>query len=338
MAARRFLPGRTPQGKVGVLLVNLGTPDAPTPRAIRRYLREFLWDPRIVEIPRLLWWLILNLAVLPLRAGRAARAYKRIWTEQGSPLMVHSLALGAAVARRLGDSRAVVETAMRYGSPSVAQGLARLREEGIGRLLVLPLYPQYASASTATAYDAVGAELRRWRYVPPVTLLGDYHDQPAYIDAVAASIAAHRAAHGDSGFLLFSFHGLPEESRREGDPYRDQCQRTAALVAQALGLAAAQWAMAFQSRFGRNEWLKPYCVEFLAELPKRGIRAVDVVCPGFAVDCLETLDEIAHENRRVFLAAGGETYHYVPALNAEPAHAALLAELLRPYLAGAVKA
>lgn len=330
--APRFLPGHTPQAQFGVLLVNLGTPDAPTSCAIRRYLREFLWDPRMVEIPRVLWWLILNVFILPLRAGHVARAYGRVWTGQGSPLKSHSLALGDALGRYFQQDNVRVETAMRYGSPSVAEGLARLREAGAARLLVLPLYPQYASHSTATVYDAVGAELRRWRYVPPVTLLGDYHDYPAYINAVATSIATYRVTHGDSGFLLLSFHGLPEISRQGGDPYHDQCQRSAALIAEALGLVPSQWSIAFQSRFGRAEWLKPYCVEFLTELPKRGIRAVDVACPGFAVDCLETLDEIAHENRQVFLAAGGERYRYVPALNADPAHVALLAALLAPQL------
>lgn len=328
----RFLPGYAPSERVGVLLANLGTPDAPTPRAVRRYLREFLWDPRMVELPRALWWLILHLGILPWRAGKAAKAYGRIWQPGGSPLRVHSLALGEALQRHLEDRGVVVASAMRYGEPSIAAGLSRLREAGVGRLLVLPLYPQYASASTATVYDAVGAALRRWRYVPPLSWLGDYHAHPAYIQAVAGSIAAYRAAHGDSGFLLLSFHGLPEASRRSGDPYHDQCQRSAALIAQALGLSAQQWGIAFQSRFGRAQWLQPYCVDVLAELPRRGIRALEVACPGFAADCLETLDEIAHENRQVFLDAGGETYRYVPALNADPAHVALLAALLEPYL------
>lgn len=329
----RFLPGHTPQqGRVGVLLVNLGTPDAPTSWAVRRYLREFLWDPRMVELPRPLWWLILHLGILPWRAGRAAKAYGRIWQADGSPLRSHTLALGEALQRRLVGQNVVVVTAMRYGKPSIAEGLAQLREAGVGRLLVLPLYPQYASASTATVYDAVGETLRHWRYVPPLALLGDYHAHPAYIQAVAGSIVAYRAAHGDSGFLLLSFHGLPEASRRSGDPYYDQCQRSAALIAQVLGLSASQWGVAFQSRFGRAEWLQPYCVDVLAKLPQRGVRAVDVACPGFATDCLETLDEIAHENRQVFLAAGGETYRYVPALNAGPAHVGMLAALLHPYL------
>ncbi|TAN51129.1 MAG: ferrochelatase [Methylococcaceae bacterium] len=328
-----FQPGHTPQAITGVLLVNLGTPEAPTPRAIRRYLREFLWDPRMVELPRWIWWLVLNLLILPLRAKRVAQAYGQVWRHgQGSPLKVHSMALAVALARHFAGEAVCVEMAMRYGHPSVAQGLARLREAGVGRLVVLPLYPQYASASTATVYDAVGAALRGWRYVPPVTLLGDYHAHPAYIAAIAAGIAAHRAAHGDSGHLLLSFHGLPDVSRRQGDPYHDQCLRSAGLIAEALGLQSAQWSIAFQSRFGRAEWLKPYCVDVLKELPQRGVRAVDVVCPGFAVDCLETLQEMAEENRRVFLAAGGEAYHYIPALNESPAHVALLATLLKPYL------
>ncbi len=280
--------------------------------------------------------------VVDSESGRAAVAGRALGASLQTHLDRAGLSLdgplvgaGAALGRRLGPNGAAVEVAMRYGTPSIADGLAQLREAGAERLVVLPLYPQYASPSTATVYDAVGAELSRWRYVPPVVLLGDYHDHPAYIEAVAASIASFRAKHGDSGFLLFSFHGLPEASRREGDPYHDQCHRTAVLVAQSLGLASDQWGLAFQSRFGRNEWLKPYCVEYLAELPKRGVRAVDMVCPGFAVDCLETLDEIAHENRQVFLDAGGETYQYVPALNAESVHVDLMAELFRPFLESA---
>lgn len=330
--APRFLPGYKAEDTLGVLLVNLGTPDEATPRAVRRYLREFLWDPRMVEIPRMLWWLILHLVILPLRPRRSARAYSRIWTQSGSPLMANSLALGEALGRHLQGDSVVVTTAMRYGSPSVAQGLSRLREARVGRLLVLPLYPQYSSTSTATVYDAVSAELRRWRFVPPTFFLGDYHAHPAYINAVAASIAAQRKAHGDSGFLLFSFHGLPEASRQAGDPYYDQCLCSASLIAQALGLAASQWDVAFQSRFGRAEWLKPYCVEVLADLPKRGVSAVDVVCPGFVVDCLETLDEIAYENRQVFMAAGGKSYRYLSALNADQSHVLLLTKLLRPCL------
>lgn len=324
----RFRDGYPPEEKTGVLLVNLGTPARPIAGAVRRYLDEFLTDPRVVELPRFLWRIVLKLFILPLRAGKSARAYQRIWMEEGSPLLVLSQSLAAKVRQNLGEDYEVV-LGMRYGQPSIPEALEILRQARVGRLLVLPLYPQYAAATSGSTFDAVARVLQGWRYVPSLTFVSDYHDHPAYIDALAETI--RRARQGDDAppYLLFSFHGLPERSRTLGDPYADQCRRTAEAVVGRLGLAAARWGLAFQSRFGRAEWLKPYCVDALRELAARGVTAVDVVCPGFAVDCLETLDEIALEYRRIFLDGGGERFRYLPCLNDTDAHADLLVRLLR---------
>ncbi|HLF96956.1 MAG TPA: ferrochelatase [Methylococcaceae bacterium] len=323
---RRFVDGYAPGGKTGVLLVNLGTPARPSASAVRGYLSEFLSDPRVVELPRWLWQIVLNGFILPLRAGKSARAYRRIWMQEGSPLLVLSRSLTAKVRQRLGENYEVV-LGMRYGRPSIPEALEALRQARVGRLLVLPLYPQYAAATTGSTFDAVARVLQNWRYVPSLSLVSDYHDHPAYLRALAEGI--RRAREGDDApYLLFSFHGLPERSRTLGDPYADQCRRTAEGVAERLGLPATRWGLAYQSRFGRAEWLKPYCVDALRELAARGVTAVDVVCPGFAVDCLETLDEIARENRRIFLDAGGERFRYLPCLNDTDAHAELLAGLL----------
>jgi ferrochelatase len=322
--------------RAGVLLVNLGTPEAPTPAALRRYLGEFLWDPRVVEIPRPIWWLILHLFVLRIRPRKSAKAYRKIWTEQGSPLRVFTQDLGRAVQQAMAEScdgAAIVETAMRYGEPSIRNGLERLRQAGVRRIVILPLYPQYAAPSTGSAFDAVARTVESWRYIPELGFISDYHANRGYIDRVAASIRQYRAASGKAHYLLFSFHGLPERSRAQGDPYYDQCRRTARLLAESLALADADWALVFQSRFGAQKWLQPYCVDFLKELPGRGIREVDVVCPGFAVDCLETLEEIAMTNRDFFFAAGGTDYRYIPALNATPEHAKVLAGIVLDRLA-----
>jgi ferrochelatase len=314
-----------------VVLVNLGTPEAPTPKAVRRYLAEFLGDPRVVELPRLLWWPVLHGIILRVRPQKSARAYAAIWTEQGSPLLVYSLGLADALRAELGrrsGREAVVELAMRYGQPSIAGQLARLKAQGINRFLILPLYPQYSSPSTGTVFEAVTRAVGRWRHTPELRFIGDYHDHPGYIKAIADSIRRYWEANGRSGLLLLSFHGLPEKSRRLGDPYYDQCQASARLIAQALELADGEWQVVFQSRFGPARWLQPYCVDVLKALPGRGRKEVDVVCPGFAVDCLETLEEIAIANRAVFMEAGGSRYRMIPALNDSPGQAALLADLV----------
>lgn len=321
---------------LGVLITNLGTPDAPTPRALRRYLAEFLWDPRVVEIPRSLWWLILHGVILRTRPRRSARLYEKIWTEAGSPLLVHSQRQAQALAALLHMRFAgPVEVAlgMRYGNPSIEQGLLQLRAANAQRILVLPLYPQYSAAATASTFDAVSAVLQRWRWLPELRMVNHYHDDPGYITALAESIDAFWREHGRGDRLLFSFHGIPKRSLLAGDPYHCECHKTARLVAEALGLDDAAWQVTFQSRFGRAEWLQPYTSETLHMLPVRGIKRVDVVCPGFAADCLETLEEIEHENRAVFMQAGGAEYHYIPALNDRPAHIEALAELVARHTA-----
>ncbi|MCU0734503.1 MAG: ferrochelatase [Methylotetracoccus sp.] len=326
--------------KTAVLLVNLGTPDAPTVPAVRRYLREFLSDPRVVEIPRVAWWFILNVFILPFRAAKSAHAYRTIWTDKGSPLLVYTTDLGVALQEHLVRDRGglmdlEVGVAMRYGHPSVAEQLDSLHRRGFGKVLVIPLYPQYAAATTASIFDAVFDTVRKWRRIPDLQLIGDYHADTAYIDAVASSIGQFWKARGDTGKLLFSFHGLPERSRALGDPYYDQCHASANSIAQKLGLEPTRWQLVFQSRFGPAEWLKPYCVDVLAELPRAGCQDVDVVCPGFAVDCLETLEEIAIANREVFLKAGGRNYRYIPALNSGPLHVSMMSKLIQRELGSA---
>lgn len=331
----------SPQGHLesrcptGVLLANLGTPDAPTKAALRRYLKEFLWDPRVVELPRGLWWVILNGLVLRIRPSRSAHAYSRIWTNEGSPLLVNArrqqAALSEALRGRLGEGIAV-ELGMRYGAPSIPAALQALRSKGVERLLVLPLYPQYSAATTASTFDGVAQTLRRWRYLPEVHMINHYYDHPGYIQAVANSIREHWNRNGRAQRLLMSFHGMPKRSMEAGDPYYHECQRSAALIAAALKLTKEQWYVAFQSRFGLAEWLRPYTIETLKEWGRSGVKSADVVCPGFSADCLETLEEIAMLNREVFLGAGGETYYYIPALNDRADHIGALADLVTDYL------
>lgn len=318
-------------GRTGVLLVNLGTPEAPTPAAVRRYLREFLSDPRVVEVPRALWWVVLRLAVLPFRPRKSAAGYRMIWTERGSPLLTTTEELRDLLVRKTGwNGRIQVEVAMRYGSPSIPAKLEAMRGK-IDTLIVLPLYPQYSAATTGSAFDAVSAVLRSWRRVPGLHFIDAYHREPGYLQAIASHIRTFWQERGRPERLLFSFHGLPRRCVELGDPYAAQCQETAWRVADRLGLAEPGWQLVYQSRFGRAEWLQPDCLEVLRELPKQGVRRVDVVCPGFAVDCLETLEEIAIRNREEFLQAGGVEYRYIPALNASPEHVDLLAGLIERY-------
>jgi ferrochelatase len=314
-----------------VVLVNLGTPDAPDTPAVRRYLAEFLSDPRVVELPRWKWWPILHGIILRFRPRRSAHAYQQVWTEGGSPLLLHSEALMAAVGAKLSAIAAgpvLVRSAMRYGRPALGAVLRELQAANVRRILVLPMYPQYSGTTTGSVFDALADELRTWRWIPELAFVSDYYRHPGYAEAVADAIRRHWAAQGRR-HLLFSFHGIPERYLHAGDPYHCQCHGTARRVAERLGLGEGDWTIAFQSRVGREPWLRPYTDETLSALPARGIRAVDVVCPGFAVDCLETLEEIAVENRDRFFAAGGEQYGYVPCLNASDEHAALVAQLVR---------
>jgi ferrochelatase len=323
--------------ELGVLLTNLGTPDSPSPRDVRRYLKQFLWDPRVVELPRPLWWLVLNLVILNTRPRRSAKAYAKVWTDAGSPLLVIARKQHAALQNSLDERLGVpvkVALAMCYGNPSIAAGLAELRDAGVRRVLVLPLYPQYSATSSAAIFDAVTAELRGWRAVPELRFINDYYAHPAYITALADSVRVFQAEHGVPEKLLMSFHGIPQEYADKGDPYPCQCEVTADLLAKQLGLAQPQWQFSFQSRLGPKDWLKPYTDHTLESLAGNGVRDVQVICPGFSADCLETLEEIAMENRDVFLEAGGENYRYIPCLNDQPDHIGMLAQLVEQHLQG----
>ena len=332
----RFSAGSIPHDhaageRIGVLVTNLGTPDAPTPTAVRRYLAEFLADPRVIELPRWVWRMILHGVVLRIRPRRSARAYASIWTAGGSPLLVHSRAIAGALEahwaqRRPG--RVAVALGMRYGAPSVPEALHALRDAGAVRLVVLPLYPQYSGATGGSTFAAVAGVLSGWRRVPALHFIDHYHDDPGYVGALAASIEAMWSEEGRPDRLLFSFHGLPRRCLDAGDPYHCECHKTARLVAGALALEPGAWRVAFQSRVGRGEWLRPYTDETLVEWGREGLGRVDVVCAGFSADCLETLEEIAIRGRESFIAAGGGTLRYIPALNADDAHVAALAVLV----------
>jgi ferrochelatase len=326
----------TPES-LGVLMLNLGTPDAPTPTAVRRYLAEFLKDPRVVEIPRPLWWLILHGVILRVRPSRSARAYQAVWTDRGSPLLDvaqrQATGLQERLVQRFGKGLRV-ELGMRYGNPSVAEALGRLKQANVRRLLVLPLYPQYSGTTTASVFDAVTDELSTWRWLPELRFINHYHDNPAYISAVAESIRTAWAEHGEPERLLFSFHGIPKRYFMAGDPYHCHCHKTARMVVEQLGLAEDRWLVSFQSRVGRDEWLQPYTDETLKLWGSDGVKSVHVIAPGFSADCLETLEEIDVENRGYFLESGGESYHYIPCLNDDPAHLDMMVGLVEQHTAG----
>ncbi len=313
----------------GVLLVNLGTPDAPTPAAIRPYLREFLSDRRVVDLPRWLWLPVLYGVILPLRPRTLAPMYARIWRADGSPLLAITRELRAALASAL--SMPVAE-GMRYGRPGIAAGAAELREVGVERLVVLPLYPQYSDTTTASAFDGVDQALRALGWQPQQQRIEEYHADEHYIAALAGSVREHWSAHGRGERLLMSFHGIPERYVARGDPYGGQCQETARRLAAALQLAGGDWQLCYQSRVGKAAWLGPYTDEVIPQLARDGMRRLDVICPGFAADCLETLDEVAIRYAGAFVAAGGEALRYVPALNARPAHVDALARRVRAHL------
>lgn len=317
-----------------VVLVNLGTPQAPTAPAVRAYLREFLSDRRVVDLPRVLWWPLLNLVILPLRCARVARKYAQVWMADGSPLAVLTRRLAQAVQSQCPQLRVV--DAMRYGEPALAQVLHRLRGDGIRRIVVVPLYPQYSTTTTASVQDVVAQVTREWAAAPgapatQVRTIQEYSQEPGWIEAVADTIRAHRAQHGNPAHMLFSFHGLPQRLADAGDPYPVQCQASARAIAAALGLADDAWSLTYQSRFGREKWLEPATTDMLAELARKGVRRVDVVAPGFAVDCLETLEEVAEELAGEFRGRGGEL-RYIPCLNDSPAHAAVLAAIAQREL------
>ncbi len=327
----------TPE-KTAVLLINLGTPDAPTPTAVRRYLKEVLGDPRVVEMWQPLWWLILNGIILNTRPRQSAKKYQSIWLAEGSPHKVHTerqtTLLQGYLREKLGSMPLVVDYAMRYGSPSIADVLGGLREQNCQRILLVPLYPQYAASTVATAYDAVFQELQNMRNMPALRCIKHFHDHPGYIKACARNINDYWMKHGRPDKLVMSFHGLPRKTLDQGDPYHCECQKTGRLIAEELGLKQDQYLITFQSRFGRAAWLQPYTATTLKQLGTQKTRRVDVVCPGFVADCLETLEEIAMEVRAEFLRAGGAEYHYIPCLNERADWMLALADIVANNLQG----
>ncbi|GLQ93929.1 ferrochelatase [Dyella acidisoli] len=330
-------PSYDQPAQAGVLLVNLGTPDAPTARALRPYLAEFLGDPRVIEYPRWLWWLILHGVILRIRPARSAHAYARIWTPEGSPLRAGSEKLAAALQvklRQLAQGPIRVRLAMRYGEPSVRKQIEQMQRDGVRRLLVLPLYPQYSGTSTGSVIDAVADTIKQLRWPPELRIVNDYHDDDGHIEALAQSIERWWAQHGRGDKLLLSFHGIPQRYVDAGDPYFHQCNATAQSLRKRLGLDESQLVLSFQSRVGREPWLHPYTDETVKRLAREGIKRLDVACPGFAVDCLETLEEIAMQNSEFFTAAGGEALRYIPALNDSDEQVGSLASLVLRHAQG----
>lgn len=318
--------------KSAVLLVNLGTPSEPSEKAVKRYLKEFLWDKKVVGIPRLIWWFILHFVVLRTRPKESAKAYQKIWTDEGSPLMVNSKKVSEKLQAYIDQrkpGRYEVVLGMRYGEPSIKAALMKIKNLAVDDVILLPLYPQFATSSSCTAcsatHDAIhalGLEAK------PVNTILDYHNNRQYIQALAASVKKHWEQHGQSDCLVMSFHGVPEYTIKKGDPYQTHCENTAQLLAQALRLKPDQWRLVYQSRFGRAKWIEPYCVDVLQALPQEGVKNIDVICPGFACDCLETLEEIEMQNKDIFMQAGGESYRYIPALNDDIDHIAALYDVL----------
>ncbi|MGX8859584.1 ferrochelatase [Klebsiella pneumoniae] len=317
------------QTKTGILLANLGTPDAPTPGAVKRYLRQFLSDKRVVDTSRLLWWPLLRGVILPIRSPRVAKLYQSVWMEEGSPLMVYSRLQQQALAARLPDTP--VALGMSYGSPSLASAVDDLLAQGVEHIVVLPLYPQYSCSTVAAVWDELARILAKKRAIPGISFIRDYAEHPDYIHALAASVRASFAVHGEPDLLLLSYHGIPQRYANQGDDYPQRCRDTTRELVSALGLPPERVMMTFQSRFGREPWLTPYTDETLKMLGEKGTKHIQVLCPGFAADCLETLEEIAVQNREIFLEAGGKQYEYIPALNADAAHIEMMVNLTAPY-------
>lgn len=315
--------------KIGVLITNLGTPDEPTYFALRRYLREFLSDPRVIEYNKAVWWVILNFIILTFRPFRSAANYRTVWTKEGSPLLLitkdQQKKLGEYLAERF-PGQFEVALGMRYGNPSIKSGVEELLRKNVDRLLVIPLYPQYAAATTGSTFDAVADVLKTVRSVPEFQFLTRYHDEPAFIEALTDSIKKVWDRNGRPDKLIFSYHGIPKRYFLNGDPYHCHCRKTSRLVAEKLGLKSEEYLTCFQSLFGKEEWLKPYTINTVEELAKEGLKKLDVICPGFSADCLETIEEIDGENRHAFLENGGEQFRYIPALNAEDGFISFLGE------------
>lgn len=316
--------------KTGILLANLGTPDAPTPEAVKRYLRQFLSDKRVIDIPRLWWWPLLHGVILPTRSPRAAKHYQSVWTAEGSPLMVYSRQQQQALAQRLPDTP--VALGMSYGAPALADAVEELLAQKVEHIVVLPLYPQYSCTTVGAVWDELARILARKRAIPGISFIRDYAEDDRYIQALAASARAAFAVHGEPDLLLLSFHGIPQRYADEGDDYPQRCRATTNALIFALGICPEKVMMTYQSRFGRQPWLTPYSEETMKMLGEKGVQHLQVMCPGFSVDCLETLEEIAVEGREIFLAAGGRKYEYIAALNATPQHIEMMLQLVRPWL------
>ncbi|CNF52911.1 ferrochelatase [Yersinia pseudotuberculosis] len=315
------------QSKPGVLIVNLGTPDAPTSKAIKRYLAEFLSDRRVVDTSPLLWWPLLHGVILPLRSPRVAKLYQSVWMEEGSPLLVYSRRQQKALAARMPDIP--VELGMSYGSPNLPEAIETLLAQGVTNLVILPLYPQYSCSTSAAVWDAVARVLKGYRRLPSISFIRDYAEHPAYISALKQSVERSFAEHGQPDRLVMSFHGIPKRYAQLGDDYPIRCEDTSRALRAALPLPAEKIIMTYQSRFGREPWLTPYTDETLKSLPSQGVKHIQLICPGFSADCLETLEEIKEQNREFFLHAGGEKFEYIPALNDDEGHIALLEQLIR---------
>ncbi|QKN82997.1 ferrochelatase [Scandinavium goeteborgense] len=317
------------QTKTGILLANLGTPDAPTPEAVKRYLRQFLSDSRVVDTPRALWWPILRGVILPLRSPRVAKLYQSVWMDEGSPLMVYSRQQQQALAKRLPDTPVVL--GMSYGSPSLASAVEELLTHNVDHIVVLPLYPQYSCSTVAAVWDELARILATKRHIPGVSFIRDYADDDDYIQALVSSAKASFAEHGEPDVLLLSYHGIPQRYADEGDDYPQRCRDTTRELASALDISPDKVMMTYQSRFGREPWLTPYTDATLKMLGEKGVQHVQVMCPGFSADCLETLEEIAVQNKEFFLEAGGKKYEYIPALNASAEHIEMMVNLTAPY-------
>lgn len=315
--------------KTGILLVNLGTPDAPTAAAVKRYLRQFLSDRRVVDTPRLLWWPLLRGVILPIRAPRVAKLYQSVWMDEGSPLMVYSRRQQQALAERMTGTPVVL--GMSYGSPSLESAVDELLAQDVDHIVVLPLYPQYSCSTAAAVWDELARVLGKTRAVPGVTFIRDYATDHDYINALAASVQASFARHGEPDMLLLSYHGIPQRYANEGDDYPQRCRDTTRALVSALEINPDKVMMTYQSRFGREPWLTPYTDETLKMLAEKGVKHLQVICPGFSADCLETLEEIAVQNREIYLEAGGVKYEYIPALNASPEHINMMQALVAPY-------
>ncbi len=313
--------------KIGVLVTNLGTPDAPICPKLRNYLSEFLTDPRVIELPGLLRQFLVRGIIINVRSHKSAAAYRTVWTEKGSPLMVHSLELTENLQTALGGNF-IVDLGMRYGKPNIDKAIKNLHQLGCRKLIVLPMYPQYSGSTSGSIMDAVGKSLKKVRWVPSLHFISDYFENDRYIDALSHSVKEHWQQHGRGEKLVFSFHGIPQRYVRNGDPYQHHCEKTVDLVANKLGLNSEDYLLVYQSRVGKEPWLQPYCDQTMKSLPGQGVKKIDVICAGFSADCLETIEEIDEENKEYFMEAGGESYNYIPCLNSNENHVAMACELI----------